>query len=179
MIFVNHFFGGHFNFFWLNLFLALCEIYRRFVWNIFRVENEFLNNVGQYRAIRDLPLPFEVTSLLEKKRTLKKVQQQIQSLFNKYESDFSQNPSLIELMELSKKKYSEVEDSEEMKDMKIGTKSIDVQVLPNDAPHSPILDHHLSDEETEDQNQSFEKDRFAEKFEEIEIEDLNYRLKND
>jgi heme exporter protein D len=177
MIFVNHFMGGHYNFFWLNLALALCEIYRRFVWNIFRVENEFLNNVGQYRAIRDLPLPFEVTSLLEKKRTLKKVQQQIQSLFSKYESDFTQNPSLIELMEISKKKYSEVEEDEEMKDVKIGTKSMDVQVLPNDDLPSPIPEDHHSDDETEDQNQSFEKDRFAEKFEEIEIENLDHRLK--
>jgi len=30
------------------------EIFRRFVWNFFRLENEHLNNCGQFRAVRDI-----------------------------------------------------------------------------------------------------------------------------
>lgn len=29
------------------------------MWNIYRVENEHLNNCGEYRAVQDIPLPFE------------------------------------------------------------------------------------------------------------------------
>jgi hypothetical protein len=36
--------------------LAVVEIARRAQWNIFRVENEQLNNIGKFRAI-DLVLP--------------------------------------------------------------------------------------------------------------------------
>ncbi|KAI3649667.1 hypothetical protein MP228_005299 [Amoeboaphelidium protococcarum] len=40
--------------------LALMEILRRFQWNFFRMENEHLNNCGQFRAIKEIPLPFEI-----------------------------------------------------------------------------------------------------------------------
>ena len=47
----------------LHLFL------RRFVWNFFRLENEHLNNCGQFRAVRDISIaPLEsndLTQLLE------------------------------------------------------------------------------------------------------------------
>ena len=32
---------------------------RRVIWNIIRLENEHLNNVGEFRAIREIPLPFQ------------------------------------------------------------------------------------------------------------------------
>jgi len=38
--------------------VAIGEVYRRFEWNFFRMENEHLNNCGQFRAIKDIPLPF-------------------------------------------------------------------------------------------------------------------------
>eukprot|EP01135_Chromosphaera_perkinsii_P007211 Nk52_evm19s745 gene=Nk52_evmTU19s745 len=38
--------------------LAFCEIVRRFVWNMIRLENEHLNNCGKFRAVRSVPLPF-------------------------------------------------------------------------------------------------------------------------
>jgi hypothetical protein len=38
--------------------VAVGELYRRFEWNFFRMENEHLNNCGQFRAIKDIPLPF-------------------------------------------------------------------------------------------------------------------------
>jgi len=32
----------------------------RWNWNFFRLENEHLNNCGQFRAIKDIPLPFHI-----------------------------------------------------------------------------------------------------------------------
>lgn len=40
--------------------LSLGEVLRRFLWNFFRLENEHLNNCGQFRAVRDIciaPIP--------------------------------------------------------------------------------------------------------------------------
>ncbi|KAI9486316.1 MAG: EXS family-domain-containing protein [Benjaminiella poitrasii] len=37
---------------------AVLEAYRRLQWNFFRLENEHINNVGNYRAIKEIPLPF-------------------------------------------------------------------------------------------------------------------------
>ncbi|KAH6944974.1 hypothetical protein HPB50_006501 [Hyalomma asiaticum] len=34
--------------------LAPLEVFRRFVWNFFRLENEHLNNCGKFRAVRDI-----------------------------------------------------------------------------------------------------------------------------
>lgn len=36
--------------------LAPLEIIRRFVWNFFRLENEHLNNCGEFRAVRDISI---------------------------------------------------------------------------------------------------------------------------
>ncbi|KER21267.1 hypothetical protein T265_15135 [Opisthorchis viverrini] len=33
---------------------ATLEVFRRFVWNFFRLENEHLNNCGEFRAVRDI-----------------------------------------------------------------------------------------------------------------------------
>ncbi|XP_065198397.1 xenotropic and polytropic retrovirus receptor 1 homolog [Sycon ciliatum] len=49
----------------LKTVLSVIEVFRRFVWNFFRLENEHLNNVGQFRAVRDIsivPLPQTRTS---------------------------------------------------------------------------------------------------------------------
>ncbi|KAF2362678.1 SPX domain [Trinorchestia longiramus] len=34
--------------------LAPLEVFRRFVWNFFRLENEHINNCGKFRAVRDI-----------------------------------------------------------------------------------------------------------------------------
>lgn len=34
--------------------LMFAEVFRRFVWNYFRLENEHLNNCGEFRAVRDI-----------------------------------------------------------------------------------------------------------------------------
>ncbi|KAI3915765.1 hypothetical protein MKW92_033194 [Papaver armeniacum] len=38
--------------------VACLEIFRRGVWNFFRIENEHVNNVGKFRAFTTVPLPF-------------------------------------------------------------------------------------------------------------------------
>jgi hypothetical protein len=35
---------------------GLVEVLRRFLWNFFRLENEHLNNCGQFRAVRDISI---------------------------------------------------------------------------------------------------------------------------
>lgn len=37
--------------------INFLEIIRRVIWNFFRLENEHLNNVGQFRIVRDTPIP--------------------------------------------------------------------------------------------------------------------------
>lgn len=34
--------------------LSPLEVFRRFIWNYFRLENEHLNNCGNFRAVRDI-----------------------------------------------------------------------------------------------------------------------------
>ncbi len=44
--------------------LGFFEVFRRFIWNFFRLENEHLNNCGQFRAVRDISIsPIQVTDL--------------------------------------------------------------------------------------------------------------------
>jgi len=43
---------------WDTIFAAL-EVIRRGHWNFYRLENEHLNNVGKYRAVKTVPLPFK------------------------------------------------------------------------------------------------------------------------
>lgn len=43
---------------WDAMFAAL-EVIRRGHWNFYRLENEHLNNVGKYRAVKSVPLPFD------------------------------------------------------------------------------------------------------------------------
>ena len=100
-VLIHYLYHGKMNLFWIDLVIASLEIFRRFIWNIFRIENEFLNNIGEYRPVRDLPLPFEITELTEKKKVLKKVQNQIRSVFSKYNTSL-EDPSLTELIEISK-----------------------------------------------------------------------------
>ncbi|XP_029469357.1 LOW QUALITY PROTEIN: xenotropic and polytropic retrovirus receptor 1 homolog [Rhinatrema bivittatum] len=48
--------------------LAPLEVLRRFIWNFFRLENEHLNNCGQFRAVRDIsiaPLQMDNQTALE------------------------------------------------------------------------------------------------------------------
>ena len=47
-----------------SIFAAL-ELFRRFVWNFFRLENEHLNNCGEFRAVRDISMaPLKYAKIL-------------------------------------------------------------------------------------------------------------------
>jgi len=43
--------------------LAVVEIFRRAQWNIFRLENEQINNIGKFRVTKDVPLPIPLDEL--------------------------------------------------------------------------------------------------------------------
>eukprot|EP00253_Pinus_taeda_P032366 PITA_32366 len=43
----------------LDFIFGMAEIARRGMWNFYRVENEHLNNVGKFRAVKTVPLPFK------------------------------------------------------------------------------------------------------------------------
>jgi hypothetical protein len=45
--------------------VALAEIFRRALWVLFRVENEHCSNVAQYKASRDVPLPYRLELFVE------------------------------------------------------------------------------------------------------------------
>nr|GLL44163.1 phosphate transporter PHO1-like [Ipomoea trifida] len=45
----------------LDFSLASLEVIRRGHWNFYRLENEHLNNVGKFRAVKEVPLPFYET----------------------------------------------------------------------------------------------------------------------
>ncbi|KAF0983292.1 hypothetical protein FDP41_010357 [Naegleria fowleri] len=47
---------------WLLYALIALELLRRFIWNIFRVEHENLANIENYRATKEIPLPFDTTT---------------------------------------------------------------------------------------------------------------------
>jgi len=59
---------------WLPWGIVFLELIRRFIWNLFRLENEHLHNVEGYRIVHDVPLPFYVTNkgLYEQQSTPKK-----------------------------------------------------------------------------------------------------------
>ena len=39
-----------------STFFGLFEIFRRYIWNFLRLENEHLNNCGAFRAVRDISI---------------------------------------------------------------------------------------------------------------------------
>ena len=43
---------------WTGLVFGCLEIVRRCIWNVFRMENEQVNNCGKFRATLEVPLPF-------------------------------------------------------------------------------------------------------------------------
>lgn len=45
--------------------LVSVEVSRRAMWNIFRLENEQLNNCGKFRAVQDIPLPLPLKPAVE------------------------------------------------------------------------------------------------------------------
>lgn len=51
--------------------LSPLEVFRRFMWNYFRLENEHLNNCGKFRAVRDISVaPMDHSDQVRKSREI-------------------------------------------------------------------------------------------------------------
>ncbi|KAJ4255448.1 Xenotropic and polytropic retrovirus receptor 1 [Fusarium torreyae] len=48
----------------VSFMVAFMEVTRRGMWTLFRVENEHCGNVSQYKASRDVPLPYNIEPLM-------------------------------------------------------------------------------------------------------------------
>lgn len=55
----------------ITLVLAPLEIFRRFLWNFYRLENEHLNNCGEFRAVRDISISGQNIDMSALSRILK------------------------------------------------------------------------------------------------------------
>lgn len=53
----------------VSFLVSLMEVVRRGMWTLFRVENEHCANVSQYKASRDVPLPYRIEPLLDRAST--------------------------------------------------------------------------------------------------------------
>ncbi|GJC93148.1 EXS family protein [Colletotrichum higginsianum] len=51
----------------VSFLVALAEVSRRGMWTLFRVENEHCANVAQYKASRDVPLPYHIEPLVSRR----------------------------------------------------------------------------------------------------------------
>lgn len=50
----------------VSFLVAFMEVTRRGMWALFRVENEHCANVSQYKASRDVPLPYRIEPLMDR-----------------------------------------------------------------------------------------------------------------
>ncbi|KAF5025967.1 hypothetical protein F66182_1935 [Fusarium sp. NRRL 66182] len=53
----------------VSFMVAFMEVTRRGMWTLFRVENEHCGNVAQYKASRDVPLPYSIEPLMNRAST--------------------------------------------------------------------------------------------------------------
>ncbi|KAL5090946.1 hypothetical protein Trisim1_012446 [Trichoderma cf. simile WF8] len=53
----------------ISFMVSFMEVFRRGIWSLLRVENEHCANVAQYKASRDVPLPYHIEPLLERAST--------------------------------------------------------------------------------------------------------------
>jgi xenotropic and polytropic retrovirus receptor 1 len=79
--------------------MAILEIFRRFVWNFFRLENEHLNNCGQFRAVRDISIaPIDSSDQI----TILKMMDEEDGVLNRY-SNQQNRPKIKRSKEIEKK----------------------------------------------------------------------------
>lgn len=53
----------------ISFMVSFMEVIRRGMWALFRVENEHCANVSQYKASRDVPLPYRIEPLMDRAST--------------------------------------------------------------------------------------------------------------
>ena len=56
---------------WMLYMFVTFELLRRFIWNIFRIEHENIANIENYRATKEIPLPFDTSSRIEQVQSKK------------------------------------------------------------------------------------------------------------
>lgn len=91
--------------------LASCEVLRRFIWNFFRLENEHLNNCGQFRAVRDIsiaPIQANDQTLLEE------MMDKDDGVSNRHGKD--DREKLVQPQKTSKSDSDRLPDSDELQD---------------------------------------------------------------
>jgi hypothetical protein len=80
-----------------SFFIAFGEVFRRFIWNFFRMENEHMTNVDHFLAARDVPLPFSLPSPGAGEKTMGTVRRGLvrmtSSLRIKHAEDFGRKPN--------------------------------------------------------------------------------------
>lgn len=57
--------------YYFTQFYVILSIVRRFIWNFYRLENEHLNNCGEFRAVRDISISGQNINLSSLNRILK------------------------------------------------------------------------------------------------------------
>ena len=77
-------------------------LFRRFVWNFFRLENEHLNNCGEFRAVRDISVtPFHADDI----RTLEKMVDDHDGVEHVLFENYEKNASSVEMKNLKKARF--------------------------------------------------------------------------
>ncbi|UJR07238.1 hypothetical protein I4U23_011526 [Adineta vaga] len=69
---------------------AFIEIFRRFLWNYFRLENEHLTNCGEYRAVRDISIR-PTSSITNNLRRTEQTNIQVNSQINENDATITLN----------------------------------------------------------------------------------------
>ncbi|KAJ1654810.1 Xenotropic and polytropic retrovirus receptor 1 [Dispira simplex] len=71
---------------------SLNDVLRRFLWNVFRMENEHVNNCGLFRATKDVPLPYELSYSTADSTTNTYISSDVNTLHD-YTTVFDSNPT--------------------------------------------------------------------------------------
>ncbi|QSL65432.1 hypothetical protein MERGE_002743 [Pneumocystis wakefieldiae] len=82
----------------ITFIINLIEVFRRFIWNIFRVENEHSTNVLYFRVSRNIPLPYTFSTLENKDQEI--VMENDTASKNKYSKRHFFNIAISSLFQL-------------------------------------------------------------------------------
>lgn len=84
--------------------LAPLEVFRRFVWNFFRLENEHLNNCGKFRAVRDISIaPIDSSD----QTTILRMMDEYDGVANRLEAKNSKSLNVLEFVYSSNRQIHE------------------------------------------------------------------------
>jgi hypothetical protein len=98
--------------------ITVSEIMRRFIWNIFRLENEHLHNADNFRVVSEIPLPFPMDVEANEREDQEYRQQVVHNIKTKLTSFSGPLGALFRriIMTSEDEAYSSDEESEEKKE---------------------------------------------------------------